>query len=163
MPSVQIAKILVIILFPILSVSQNVSSVNGFIAYKYPYQVDSLLTKVLDSTSVDQLKRVMIYMDLRKSYFVRHGKDVEYDCRIRLLYVKDLNEQMNYLDFLLSNTNHFYVSLNKKYKIPIIFNEDYVYIQDGNAYKTSYLGSSIINFTLMNDSIIHFNYNPFFD
>lgn len=157
MQYVRIVKIVAVLLFPILTIAQNVKSTEDFIAYKFPVQADSLLTKILDSASVEQINGMLIYLDLRNSKYIVNGTDLCYNCFIELSCIYDLKKQMGYGAFLTKNTNHYYVSMNKKYKIPIIFVEDDVFIFDRIKYpslSSSTTGKTIVQLSLMNDTVI---------
>ncbi|MEI6346498.1 MAG: hypothetical protein WCP69_01005 [Bacteroidota bacterium] len=154
--------------------AQNETSTENFIAYKFPQQVDSLLVLTMDSFNQEFVQNAYIVIDLGQSYFIIskrekfdsiisphyivNDKKKYYDCITSLHLSRNLKLDTSLGGTLAKNTNCYFVSLSRKYKIPIIFSEDEILRR--NQYKQYELtlfedsGFHLLYIYLMGDEII---------
>lgn len=125
-----VKAIVLLLILSIKSHAQNSYSASDFIPYKMIDPVDSLFTQLLDSLNEEALEGLTI--DLLISF-------CEEDTIVYSLWLTFLPEiktdSVYYLSYLARNTNHFYISNNKKYKIPIVFGRmGDIFIYDNKKY-----------------------------
>jgi hypothetical protein len=173
MRGTRILFFIIIMFYLFLSIGQNVTSTENFIAYKFPQQADSLLVLQIDSFNQEFVQNAYIVLDLRLSYFITserksfdsiispyyivNDQKEYYNCVISLHLSENLNSDTTLGGMLAKNTNCYYVSLNRKYKIPIIFSEDDIIRSQFKQYKYSLYYSSgfpLIYIYLMGDKLI---------
>lgn len=125
-----IKMVVFFLLLSILSNAQSTSISKVYIPYRLNYSIDSLLTIVLDSMnnvaleglSIDRFASFCRLEWLTENIVLRHYPDLKTDT-------------LQYLAYLTRNTNRFYLSYNKKYRIPITFGLlDIMFKYDYNKY-----------------------------
>lgn len=118
-----LAKIieLFFLIFISLSVfSQGNSSNKDFIEYKFPTQVDSIITVKLDSLNIEIIKENIV-IDFNFNCIDSH---TNYDEVFSLIYLENYrNDTVHFYHYLAKNSNRYYVSSNRKYKIPIVLSD----------------------------------------
>lgn len=119
------ALVFLILPMMIFSQSRNLFPEN-FIPYKFSEQVDSILVKKLDSITEKTVEKSLIIdvlwtSESVKDYYLKTR--YEHYTSIRLLFIDNYRtiKDKSYLSYLARNTSRYYVSLNHKYTIPIIF------------------------------------------
>ncbi len=125
--------ILLLMFSTIIFAQDTITIKENFIAYKFPKQADSLFVLKLDSLKQDIINEHLVitmsaYSEDSTLGFVGH---YIYNYSISLNYLENKKEDTtNFCSYLYRNTNHYYISKNQKYKIPIIFWFDNYYGHD---------------------------------
>ncbi len=153
----RIIKILVIItLIPVSSLAQGDSFKENYVAYRMIKPVDSVFTLVLDSLNSSTIESLVVEVFTDMCY----DNNVKYF--LYLNYIPFLKEDtIGYTSFLARNSSHYYLSNNKKYKIPIAFDDDLNYLFDWKKYPARLLEDEMIGFVYLTvdwfDRLLYFH------
>ncbi len=147
---------LLIFLSPVFCFAQNATSTDNFIVYKFTREVDSLFVSKLDlfnQTTIDSSLVIDIFINDRiPDNYYDNDNPIYYSYRLVDIgnYKKIYKYYNDYFQYLAKNTNRFYVSYNKKYKIPVVFtnyDERFKYDDKGYFNKISF-GMRFIYFAI---------------
>jgi hypothetical protein len=113
------------------SLSSNLDSIDeklilnlDYIVYRFPSIVDSLLISKLDSIDEELVNSNNLVIDIytnNEKIEDYHPYNHLYGLSFRLISIQRSKKEVNYIRYLAENSNRYYVSSNKRYKIPVIY------------------------------------------
>lgn len=124
-----IKVIIIILLIPFSSLAQQRSFSTDYIPFRLIRPVDSVLTVFMDSLNNTALDGFFIVL----YYGMCFDEELKYTIDLR--YLPNIkSDTTNYIYFLVRNTTYFYLSNNKKFKIPLILGDDMEFMYEERKY-----------------------------